>query len=388
MSCHRVPKEVKRSTQSAGIEYKGIPEYSSGTMSSPIDTTKDLIQLSFFTDMARSIASATTLHETLEQVMKHVAEVFAPRNWSLFLRDAKTGELVFAVVTGNSAVRNLKGRRLARGKGIAGWIAEHQEPLIIEDVGSDDRFDASFDEATSFQTRSIIGVPLVSRGNVFGVIELINKLDGEPFTALDLKVLSTIADFAAIAIEKAYYLKALRKVASVDHLTGLLNRRSLARALNRELARCQRSGKTLAVLMIDIDEFKMINDTHGHALGDAVLQHIAGVLQGHIRTADIAARYGGDEFIVLMPDTSLEPASEVKRRIETKVREAIETQPVPYRISVGLYCGCPDDPNEIFHGADLKMYEEKARNREVSIEEIDDHITEFFDEESEDSPPQ
>ena len=99
----------------------------------------------------------------------------------------------------------LKGMRLKRGEGIAGWIAESGQAVIIEDVRKDHPFTGRLDSATGFQTQSIIGVPLKSRGVVFGVIELVNKLSGEAFSALELKTLPTIADFGGIAIERGFY---------------------------------------------------------------------------------------------------------------------------------------------------------------------------------------
>ena len=341
--------------------------------------TEDLIRLSFFTDMAQSIASAITLEETLSEVMRHVGGIFAPRNWSLLLRDAKTDELVFTLVTGGEEVDKLRGRRLAAGKGIAGWIATHQSPLVIPDVTKDPRFDPSMDAATNFVTKSIIGVPLASRGQVFGVIELVNKLNGEPFTALDLKILSTIADFAATAIEKAYYLRALRSMALEDDLTGLANRRALSRAIERETARTRRTGGTVALLMVDIDDFKTINDTLGHGAGDEVLKHLAVILKRNVREIDVVCRYGGDEFAILMPETTSEAASEVRGRILNMLASGTPAPPVRYRISVGVHAAGPDSIDSLFERADLHLYREKDRKREADIENVGTHIVEFLD---------
>jgi len=345
--------------------------------------TEDLIRLSFFTDMARAIAEATTLSGTLREVMNQIGRVFAPRNWSLLLRDPKTDELVFAVVTGGDGVEQLRNVRLPRGTGIAGWIAEHGEPVIIEDVDKDERFDPSMDQLTQFKTESIIGVPLRTSSRVFGVIELINKLNGQSFSPLDLKVLVTIADFAAIAIEKAYYFNALKKIATVDSLTGLYNRRSFVRTLDRELGRCARHHTSLAALMLDVDSFKQINDTHGHAEGDRVLRDLANVLSSNVRDIDVVSRYGGDEFIVLMPEADLAAAEKVKTRVEHALREGRKRDAVEYSVSIGCYGGCPESPEELFRGADLQLYREKDRKRDETIEEMTAHLAEFLVEDEE-----
>ncbi len=349
--------------------------------------TDDLIRLSFFTDMAHDIASASTLRETLDRVMANIGKVFAPRTWSVLLLDHESDELEFAVVTGGAEAPKLKGHRIASDVGIAGWILRNREPLIVSDVASDPRFDSSVDELTGFTTRNIIGVPLLSRERAFGVIELVNKLNGEPFTALDLKILSTIADFAAVAIEKAYYLKALGKLATRDDLTGVQNRRGLSTAIERELARCRRTGGALGALMIDINDFKKINDEHGHAAGDEVLRHLARLLEENVREVDVVARYGGDEFIVLMPDVDRRGATIVGDRLSALLEASDDSRPVDYRVSIGVYSGRPDSARELFEGADVELYSDKNRGDDATIANMDEHINRFLTEEDEERNP-
>jgi diguanylate cyclase (GGDEF)-like protein len=377
--------------------------------------TEDLIRLSYFTDIARAIAETTSLRETLDEVMHQIGRVFAPRNWSLLLKNPKTGELTFTVVIGsNELASELQGTKVPRGQGIAGWIAEHGEPLIIEDVESDDRFDSSIDERLNFKTHSIIGVPLKSGDRVFGVIELINKLDGEHFTPLDLKLLSTIADFTAIAVQKAYYIKALRKIATIDHLTGVYNRRSCMRILDREIARCHRHGSSLSTLILDIDHFKEINDTHGHAAGDRVLLSLAQLAARCIRRVDYICRYGGDEFVMVLPDTAPGAADHVRQRIQDALREQNEQNQIPYSVSIGAFSGCPESSTELLDRADVQLYKQKQPRRagsstaegsldggpdstthsgsntadqvgqetEQTIEQVSEHIGEFFEEDA------
>jgi len=345
-----------------------------------LSPTEELIRLSFFAEMAKSIASATTLKETLKAVMKQIGDIFAPLNWSLMLRDFKTGNLRFAVVVGTGRDQ-LEGKVIPRGKGIAGWIAENKQSVIIEDVRKDKRFYDEIDEITGFVTQSIIGVPLVSRDKVFGVIELINKLNGEPFTPLELKILTTIADFAAIAIEKAYYLSSLKRLASTDELTGLPNRRSFLKALEREQQRCSRYHTVYTVLLLDIDDFKKINDNYGHAVGDIVLRQFGTILQRNIRKVDIPCRYGGDEFLVLMPDTRMEAGEEVKRRIEKALSELAEKGVPPFTVSIGLTEGNEGNFEEILKKLDLDMYREKMNKPEPIYTNFTENLEELIGEE-------
>ncbi len=344
--------------------------------------TDDLVKLSYFSGIGKAISLASTLRETLEEVMQQIGNIFAPTYWSLLLKVPSTGDLRFTVVIG-SGVEALRGRILPKGTGVAGWIAETGKEVIIEDVSRDSRFNSNMDELTDFTTESIIGVPLTSRSRVFGVIELINKLDGTPFTAFDLTLLKTIADFAAIGIEKAYYVQALKRVASIDPLSGLYNRRAFHRFMEREIERSKRTGASLAVMMIDIDRFKAINDTYGHTAGDEVLKECAELLQQCLRKADLICRYGGDEFIVVMPEISREGAEHARDRILADLKDRNEKAGIRFDVSIGLHESKGTDMDEIIQFVDKDLYENKTRGVERNIDRVDQHVNEFVtDEES------
>jgi two-component system cell cycle response regulator len=258
----------------AFLLYSGEETRMANDTPEPQGDMENLVKLSFFIDIGKAIASAHSIRQVLERVMRQVGAIFAPRNWSLMLIDPLRRELVFKIVVGESADK-LIGARVPCDQGIGGWIYRNGQPAIVEDVRKDARFNSKVDEISGFTTSSVIGVPLKTEREVLGVIELINKLDGSDFTAFDLKILSTIADFAAIAIEKSFYIQALRYQSRYDHLTGVLNRRSLDRILAREITRAKRYKEPLAVLLVDIDDFKTVNDTHGHQAGDEVLKACA-----------------------------------------------------------------------------------------------------------------
>lgn len=289
-------------------------------------------------------------------------------------------------MTGEAEAAKLRGRTIPKGKGIAGWIAENKQPAIVQNVDVDARFDPTMDELADFKTRSIIGVPLLTKNRVFGVIELINKLNGEPFTPVDLKLLTTIADFAAIAIEKAYYLRALSRVANIDPLTGAYNRRSFMRIVNREIERCHRHKSRCAAVMVDVDSFKQINDTHGHATGDAVLKHLSELMIASVRSIDYVCRYGGDEFIILMPDADEQTPETVKERITSALAGEDTSRPVDYGVSMGVYSGCPESLSEMLDAADVGLYAEKDRRQapgDRTIEDVDRHLSSFVAEDME-----
>ncbi len=337
-------------------------------------TSEELVKLSFFSDIAKSIASCKTLNETLSEVMRQIGNVFAPVNWSLMLRNSVTGDLKFIIAEGRTS-KNLIGKKIKKGQGIAGWIAEHQLPLIIEDVENDHRFDSTFDSESGFRTKSIIGAPLISRGKVYGVIELINKLEGDKFTPIDLKLLTTITDFAAIAIERAYYHAGLKKMANIDPLTEVYNRRYFQFYLTKEIERSKRSGEKLSLLFIDIDKFKSINDIYGHVAGDKVLQQTAAVLRESARSADLIFRYGGDEFIILLPGTAVEDAKLLEHRITENIRNKKALVRFNLGLSIGIHEASGESHDELLQFVDKKMYMKKLLRKEQEVDDLAANIS-------------
>ncbi|MFH1138448.1 MAG: sensor domain-containing diguanylate cyclase [Pseudomonadota bacterium] len=352
-----------------------------GISENPVGTD-DLVRLSFFVEMGKSIMKAKTIEETLQEIVQRIGEIFSPLNWSILLKCPQTGDLTFTVVVGQNADK-LKGLRLPRNEGVAGWIAETGQPVIVECVAKDSRFSPRVDSFTGFRTKSIIGAPLTSNNKVFGVIELINKLNGQSFTPYDLKILTTIADFAAIAIEKAYYFRALKRMAATDSLTGARNRGAFERAYYREIEMCRRYSMPLSFLMVDVDNFKVINDTYGHPAGDAVLRNLVELLTSCVRKVDVVFRYGGDEFVVLMPNTSKTQANEVRDRILKRIEYQNSLNPeTPYRVSIGLHSVEPGGESaDALEQLDTDLYLQKDRKFSKNIEKMEEHLEEMLHEE-------
>jgi len=191
--------------------------------------------------------------------------------------------------------------------------------------------------------------------------------------------LKTIGDFAAIAIERAYYVNALKRVASVDSLTGLYNRRSFQRFLDREIARAKRSGRRFTFMMLDIDQFKQVNDRYGHAAGDQMLLEFSEVLETVLRKADIICRYGGDEFIVIMPEVSLDEAKMAKMRIVGALNERNQSARFVIETSVGLHESDGVDTEDIVAFVDVNLYDDKSRRLERRVYSVDENIEDLLE---------
>ena len=208
-------------------------------------------------------------------------------------------------------------------------------------------------------------LPLTASGRTIGVLELYLASDERTFTEQETQVYGTMAGQAAVALQNVQLLRHLRAAADVDQVTGVNNHRYLQERLTQEVARSARSRSPLSVLMIDLDGFKAINDHHGHADGDRVLRNVAAGLRLAVRANDIVARYGGDEFVVLMPDTDLAAAQLVAERVVAGVRGQRHQLADGTEGSVACSAGLalyPDDgrtATKLLRAADAAMYRVK-----------------------------
>jgi diguanylate cyclase (GGDEF)-like protein len=215
--------------------------------------------------------------------------------------------------------------------------------------------------------RALIALPLATQAGAVGALAVWTSIRGRFDTgALDL--LRTVAPYAALQLEQAMEYGRLHETAERDPLTGLRNRRAFDRALAREAARLERYGHPIGLLAVDIDHFKQINDRFGHEAGDAVLKDLAGLLESCIRDVDVAARFGGEEFVVLLPETDLAAARDVAERLRTSVesmKKEWSGEPLPIRISVGASAAptCVPDPKLLVRSADAALYQAKREGR-------------------------
>src|SRR5256714_13198766 len=287
-------------------------------------------ELAVLNEIGKALTSSLDIGEVMHLILAKVSELLKPRNWSLLLRDPQTGELYFkaAVGAGSEMLRHL---RRQRGEGSAGWVAEHNAPLIVDDVTADPRFAARFDNTSRFHTKSILCVPLTFKGRVLGVIELVNGEGDGSFSSEDLRILSTVAEFSAIAIENAQNFAKVQELTVLDDHTGLFNSRHLKRTLEQEIVRATRFGHPVSLVFFDLDYFKRVNDTYGHQAGSRVLSEVGRLLLGTLRSTDVPVRYGGDEFVLLLPETSKDQAGEAANRIPA----GIAATPLPREGSFG-----------------------------------------------------
>jgi diguanylate cyclase (GGDEF)-like protein len=327
-------------------------------------------ELAVLNEIGKALTSSLDVGEVMHLILAKVSQLLKPRNWSLLLRDHETGELYFKAAVGAGS-ENLLHFRLKKGEGIAGWVAENDKPLLVPDVHQDKRFAARFDAASRFTTKAILCVPLTFKKRVLGVIELVNGEGDGVFTEEDLRILNTVAEFSAIAIENAQNFQKVQELTVQDDHTGLFNSRHLKRTLDQEITRATRFGHPVSLIFFDLDYFKQVNDSHGHQAGSRVLAEVGKLLLGTLRSTDVPVRYGGDEFVVLLPETSKDQAMEAAKRLRREVAEHkfLASEPYgPLKVTASLgVASFPDDartPEDLLRKADQAMYVVKQTRRD------------------------
>ena len=319
-------------------------------------------------DMAKALTSTLQLDQVLKTVMEKVQELLAPDTWSLLLVDEKTSELYFQIATGEAASK-LKDVRLKMGQGIAGWVAQSGVASIVPDVSKDPRFSGQVDAMTKMRTHSIICVPIRGKERVLGVIEIINLVGKREFDQEDMALLQAMADYSAIALENAIHVQRIHELTITDDCTDLYNVRHLNFVLDTEIYRSNRYQYEFSLIFIDLDHFKEVNDTHGHLVCSKLLREMAELIRGSLRLIDYAFRYGGDEFVILLPQTGKESANVVARRLHERVNEkkfmAEEGLNLHLTASFGLATYPPDATTkpEMIRLADEAMYLAKNTSR-------------------------
>ncbi|UCG77813.1 MAG: sensor domain-containing diguanylate cyclase [Nitrospirota bacterium] len=325
--------------------------------------------LVLYEEMNRSLTASLDLDEIIDNFMKLIVDNANAKEWSLYFYDEEEKGL-FLEKTHRKSQKRSKNDRLKLGEGIAGWVAQEGHPIIIPDSSRDKRISAKSKKEKVIQNKSIICVPLKSKGDLIGVLEVFNKKKNVPFSKHDLDIIQKIADYASIAIERASLYQKMADLAITDDLTKLFNSRYLNRTIEIELTRCERYNTSVSLIFMDLDYFKEINDQHGHLVGSKVLVELGQLLIKGLRSVDIVSRYGGDEFVIVLPQTSPTVATEIADRLRISINRHIFLKKDGLNLKLTASFGIASYPEsagskeELLRLADEAMYEVKNRTRD------------------------
>lgn len=330
----------------------------------PAPETIDRLRLQTLIDIITTANSHLEPEEVMQTVMTRIHQIIGCEAWSVLIMDRDDATVLNFAAAYGPIKEQLMGIRIPVGKGIAGWVAKHRQPLIVNHAKDDPRFFNKIDQALQFVTRDILCAPLISRSRAIGVIEMVNSTKENGFSEADLDLIQVLVNPAAVAIENAYLFQKTQQLTIQDDLTKLYNARHLSHCLETELRRAQRNAWNLAVIFLDLDGFKGVNDTYGHLQGSNCLIDIGEIVNDSARETDIVGRYGGDEFMLILPQTDLEGAVIVGERIRDRV-EAYNKVDVQITASIGISV-FPDHGHtkeQMIRQADRAMYRVKEQGK-------------------------
>ena len=319
---------------------------------------------------------------TYNSIVSNSKELLQSERASLLLLDEESNELILKAASGLATDPSLVGP-ISVGEGVSGEVINTGKPLIVTDVRSSGRRPAPPER--SYKTESFISYPITIGGRKVGVLNVTDKASGQPFNEIDLTLLEMIGPQMAVALERAEWQERATEfqlMSITDSLTGLPNRRYLEERLAEELNRSKRYDYPMSFLMIDIDDFKAYNDKNGHQAGDLALQITAHCLKAALRAADVASRYGGEEFCILLPQTALSEAGTIADRIRHRVNTTHyphgKSQPLGrVTISVGVSTFSPivNTSETVIAAADRALYHAKSLGKDRVEFYLDDGVS-------------
>jgi len=326
-------------------------------------------ELSALNSAIAALHSTLELEPLLSKILDSaVSAIPAGEKGMLHLTARETGQLEMRAVIGYTDSRIQK-FNFAGSKGYVAKAVRERKPLLINDVQVDPtiRYEGTIPEVRAIQ--SAIVAPLIQTNEVLGALSL-DSSQKSAFTDDDLSILVSLAATVTAAIRNAQLHAEVQKLALTDSMTNIYNRRGFFEIGRREVERSHRFGRPLSAIMFDIDFFKNVNDTYGHANGDRVLRQISDRISKNIREIDILGRYGGDEFTILLPETDLFVATNVAERLRLSIVDApfdIDEASLRITISLGVAKATADtiDLASLLDQADMALYAAKqgGRNR-------------------------
>ncbi len=325
---------------------------------------QDYTQL--FVDVARALTSTLKLEDVLTNIMEKMAQFFGNERWSMMLVDKEKNELYYVIAVGEDST-SLSGLRVPMGEGIAGWVAHTGNPMVVPDTTVEPKWIEFERKHPGLNVRSIACLPVRSAQGVVGVIQLLNsKIDLLSDTSIQF--LRVLCDFSAIAVRNAADMKRIHELSITDDCTGLFNARHLYTSVAELLETA--TDHPFSLLFFDIDHFKRINDVYGHLVGSRLLAEIGVLVKSWAGADNPAFRYGGDEFVVLLPDHDKERGTAVARSLFRSLRKARfladEHLHLELRGSFGM-ATYPEDGttiDRIIKSADDMMYHVKGTTRD------------------------
>ncbi|MDA8325363.1 MAG: sensor domain-containing diguanylate cyclase [Nitrospiraceae bacterium] len=322
-------------------------------------------ELKFFEELSRALTSSAGKTDVLQLLTKKIREKTGAENCTIYLVDEQTGGLAMEKTEGPL----WKKEKTAMPPGvIAARVAREGKPLLIGNMYKESGFTLKMRDFRH-KINTAICVPVKIKGKILGVLEIINRQSGGEFTRKDLVSITRFTDYVAIIVERATLYEKMQELVVTDDLTKLFNTRYMTRTIGTEVLRSNRYNTSVSLIFMDIDHFKIVNDNYGHLVGSKLLVEMGQLLIRHLRELDIVTRYGGDEFVIILPQTPPQKAVKTAERIRQTVQEHVFLKKEGYGLKLTASFGVasyPESANsqeELIRLADEAMYQVKHRTR-------------------------
>ena len=325
-------------------------------------------------DIAQTLGTRLSVDDTMGLLTSKLNRLVPSSCWALYLPDPRQDAVRCRYASGLSA-DSLEGMTIPAGEGVSGWAARHHTAAINARSSAD--FDAAGLPNTGTLFQSALAFPLIDNDRLVGLLTAYH-VDPQPYTDAHLRLLERLGGQAASVLANSIQFEGMRAASLTDSLTDLPNSRALVGHLDQRLARATSQTVPAALIMIDLDDFKAINDVHGHQVGDLCLQTLASTLRRQVRASDFCARYGGDEFLVALTcqdrAEAERRAADLQRAVSRQRITAPDGSAITLSISVGVAMSGEDGMTfeALLEAADQRMYGDKyqrkvgTRPREVS----------------------
>ena len=326
------------------------------------------------------VLSEQSLATLLERIANTLADLVPYDSLSIYQAD-EANRILVPVLARDKWADKILNSRSKFGEGITGWAVEHRQPVLTNKAHLDPRVKV-VPGTPADEPEALISVPLIARGSLKGALNIYRLGEEACFVGEEFELAKWFGDAAALALDNAQVRARLEFQAQTDSLTGLYNHRYFHERLRAELTRASRTRDSVAVLMLDIDDFKRVNDVHGHGCGDQILAELSELLTMTVRASDVVCRLGGEEFGVVMASCTARDAVGLASRLTDRLaRTELEPSAGRITVSIGIAQG-PDhamNPRELVACAEAAMMTAKARGKN-QIVVFDDGSTERPDE--------
>jgi diguanylate cyclase (GGDEF)-like protein len=378
-------KLIASTTQYQPLQPRPTGNFSSGPLNAPrhlLDAHLEIIRLTdelenkrqslaHLSEVLRGAASPGYSKRGYDYMLAKLGAAMNAESGSIMVLDEQSNELAVEAALGFELPRT----RVKLGDPVAGAVLASGSPMVVRDVDTDSRVSRS--EYPHYRTKSFISFPIVLEGRKVGVINLTGRIDGTAYTPEDVSLVEFIAPHLALMIDRAEWHKKaeeFQQMSLTDPLTGLPNRRYLEERLYEEVERSKRHGTALSFMIIDVDRFKTYNDLYGHTSADHVLVKAAHSLRRSVRAIDMSARFAGDEFCIILPETEEMAALRIAERLRAEVAgtefksESGESMgKITISIGVSSFGAGRQSPRSMIESADRALYQAKTRGRNCVV---------------------